>query len=223
MNAETMMINERLNQIITSIIRLNELERRKKNQELQKKNDAKYCDLVHQSTELCKAIHYAQNTFSFPYQPQLDLLAIINDLEIAAKKNAVNEDHLLQCARMLKPIQEQIKKEWGQFYPTLAGAICNTLRIIQKIDPPEINKLLHDIQEAAEWQNNDLDLVRLGKLSEALMESKSFIARLALDQEVTRFLTKVSSGTASLSDLTDRILEWIKKENLTERIKISFN
>ena len=222
MNTEMLSINERLNQSITQLKRLHTLENKKKNQEQQVKNDNKYQELVHQVTHLCYAVHYAQETFSFQYQPQNTLLEILTDLQTVAIKGTVDEDSISQGSRKIKPIQEQLKKEWAKCYPLVVGSVTSTLRIIQKIDPTEVSKCLLDIQSAAVWQNDDSDLPHLKTLSNALYNSNAIIERLGLDQEITTFLTKVSSRTATLDDLSDGILAWIRRENLSDKIMVSF-
>lgn len=222
MNTEMLSINERLNQSITQLKRLHTLENKKKNQEQQVKNDNKYQELVHQVTHLCYAVHYAQETFSFQYQPQNTLLEILTDLQAVAIKGTVDEDSISQGSRKIKPIQEQLKKEWAKCYPLVVGSVTSTLRIIQKIDPTQVSKCLLDIQSAAVWQNDDSDLPHLKTLSNALYNSNAIIERLGLDQEITTFLTKVSSRTATLDDLSDGILAWIRRENLSDKIMVSF-
>ena len=222
MNTEMLSINERLNQSITQLKRLHTLENKKKNQEQQVKNDNKYQELVHQVTHLCYAVHYAQETFSFQYQPQNTLLEILTDLQTVAIKGTVDEDSISQGSRKIKPIQEQLKKEWAKCYPLVVGSVTSTLRIIQKIDPTQVSKCLLDIQSAAVWQNDDSDLPHLKTLSNALYNSNAIIERLGLDQEITTFLTKVSSRTATLDDLSDGILVWIRRENLSDKIMVSF-
>ena len=222
MNTEMLSINERLNQSITQLKRLHTLENKKKNQEQQVKNDNKYQELVHQVTHLCYAVHYAQETFSFQYQPQNTLLEILTDLQTVAIKGTVDEDSISQGSRKIRPIQEQLKKEWAKCYPLVVGSVTSTLRIIQKIDPTQVSKCLLDIQSAAVWQNDDSDLPHLKTLSNALYNSNAIIERLGLDQEITTFLTKVSSRTATLDDLSDGILAWIRRENLSDKIMVSF-
>lgn len=202
--------------------RLHLLEGKKKNQEQQIKNDVKYNELVGQVTQLCKTIHYAQVTFSLPYQPQMILLELLSELKTAATRGAIEEDYILQTAKKLKPIQEQVKKEWAKHYPSIVESISSTLKIIQKIDPIQITKCLFDIRSAEQWLNTDDDLPHLKALANALESSHGIITKLNLDQEITAFLTKVSSNAATLNDLTDTILAWIRSENLSDRIEISF-
>lgn len=215
-------INERLNHSIAQLKHLHTLVSRKKNQEQQAKNDNKYQDLVRQIVQLCKAVHYAQEAFSFPYQPQTTLVGILTDLQTAALRNTVEEDSISQCTRKVKLVQDQLKKEWTKHYPTIVVSVTSTLRIIQKIDPVPVTSCLTAIQSAGVWQNDGNDLLHLKTLNAALSNANIIIKRLGLDQEITAFLTKVSAQTATLGDLTDGILDWIRKESLSDKIMVSF-
>ncbi len=222
MSTEMLTVNERLNQSIMQLKRLHNLENKKKNQQQQAKNDSKFIELVHQVTQLCTTVHYAQISFSFPYQPQTFLVELLNELHTTASRGVVDEETIFLNTRKVKPIQDQLKKEWANYYPVLVGSVRNTLRIIQKIDPDQINRCLLAIKSAELWQNNDSDLPRFQTLSEALTRSNDIISRLGLDQEITSFLTKISTNSATLNDLTDGIMAWIRKENLIDKIMISF-
>lgn len=222
MNNELLTINERLDQSVKQLKRLNTFESRKKNHVQQTINDNRFKELVHEVVQLCLAVHYAQETFSFLYQPQAMLLEILNDLQVTASKRIVNEDSILQSTMKIKLIQEQIKKEWARHYSFLVGSVMRTLQIIQRIDPSPVAQCLIDIQSAAVWKNDDSELKHLKALNNALANSNIIIERLGLDQEITMFLAKISKKTATLNDLNDKILAWIQKENLGNRIMISF-
>ena len=222
MSSETATINDLLEDSVTQMKRLHTLVSRKKNEEQQAKNDGNYRKLVHTATQLSTAVHYAQITFKFPYQPQALLLDVLGDLQSMALKGNVNEDSNSQANKKIKLIQNQISKEWANFYPELVSSTTNTLQIIRRIDPVHINKCLIDIGRASAWQNDDSDLQRLKILSSALSESNTLIKQLKLDQDVTKFLAKVSSNKATLDDLTEKIVKWIHQEGLSDRISISF-
>lgn len=222
MSLEVLTINQRLSQAIAQLKHLNTLESKEKTEERQAINDNKYQELVHQTTQLCRTVHYAQSVFALPYQPQAVLLELLNDLQIAASKGVVEEDLISKSTRKLKPVHEQLQKEWAKHYPSLVGSISATLRTIRKIDPIQVSKCLSNIKNAEVWQNSDSDLLRLQTLSQALSDSNAIIERLNLDEEVAAFLTKMSAGTTTLNDLSDGILTWIRNENLSDKIMLSF-
>lgn len=219
---EVATINDLLENSVAQMKRLHSLVSQKKNEEQQAKRDENYRKLVHATTQLSAAVHYAQVTFGFLDQIQALLLEVLSDLQSTALKGTVNEESNFQAGKKIKLIQNQTAKEWANFYPTLVSSTTSTLQIIRKIDPIRINKCLVDLGRASVWQNDDLDLQRLEILSCALSESNTLIQQLKLDQNVTQFLTKVSSNKATLDDLTEEIMRWIYQEGLSERILISF-
>ena len=222
MNNGTLAIDERLRNSITQMKRLHVLESKKKNQEQQAKNDKRYRELVVQVTQLCHAVHYAQTQFAFPYQQQMTLMALLDQLQRAASQGAVEEETVEQIAVKARSAQDQTKREWARFYPGFVSSICNTLRIIQKIDPEQVTKCRDDIQAAERWQNNGSDLLQLKTLSAALKRSNDSIQRLNMNQEITVFLSKIASNTATLNDLSENILNWIHNEQLSDKIRLSF-
>lgn len=222
MNNGTLAINEQLSNSIVQMKKLHTLESKKKNQEQQAKNDKRYRELVIQVTQLCHAVHYAQTQFAFPYQPQMTLMALLDQLQRIASQGAVEEEAVDQIAAKAKSAQDQTKREWAKFFPDFVSSICNTLRIIQKIDPEQVSKCLDDIQAAERWQNNGSDLQQLKTLSAALKRSNDSIQRLNMNQEITAFLSKIASNTATLNDLSENILNWIQHEQLSDKIRLSF-
>lgn len=222
MITEVATINDLLENSVAQMKRLHTLVSQKKNEEQQAKRDGNYRKLVHAATQLSAAVHYAQVTFGFPYQPQALLLDVLGYLQSTALKETVSEESNSQASKKIKLIQTQTSKEWANFYPKLVSSTTSTLQIIRRIDPVRINKCLVDLGKASTWQNDDLDLQRLKVLSCALSESNTLIKQLQLDQNVTQFLAKVSSNEATLDDLTEEIMKWIHQEGLSERISISF-
>ena len=55
-----------------------------------------------------------------------------------------------------------------------------------------------------------------------VQEADQLILRLGLDTEIIQFLQSTNSGRATLKDLNDKVLEWLRKnENLEGKIRIS--
>lgn len=53
-------------------------------------------------------------------------------------------------------------------------------------------------------------------------KGKGLIDGLHLDEEIERFILKVRSQQATIADLSPHIMEWLKKNNLTGKIKVRF-
>ena len=53
-------------------------------------------------------------------------------------------------------------------------------------------------------------------------EAEQLIQKLGLDDEIISFLQNTNAGKATLKDLNDKVLSWIRSEDLENKIRISF-
>ena len=60
------------------------------------------------------------------------------------------------------------------------------------------------------------------KMSEGLDDADRLIIGLGLDDEIIVFLQRTNLGRATLQDLNDKVLTWIRNEELEQKIRISF-
>lgn len=61
-------------------------------------------------------------------------------------------------------------------------------------------------------------------MKSAIDEAEKLIDSLGLDEEIKTFLSKIRNGKATLEDIfsaDDKILNWIKKENLQRKMYVS--
>lgn len=222
MNTNDISINERLDLAVVEMKKLHAIESKKKNDEKQMKTDNRYNELVHQLVQLCRALHFAQVKFEFQYQPQTQIVEMLNDLERAANKGIIEDDFNSVIAKRIKSIQEETKTEWEKHYNSVVASTRSTLKIIKQIDPEPISKCLMELKNAEIWKNTDDDLPHLKTLFLALQNSNKIINQLNIDKEVANFLTKMSTNDATLNDISDEIMNWIQNKKLTDRIMISF-
>ena len=62
----------------------------------------------------------------------------------------------------------------------------------------------------------------LEQMHNGLNEADYLIMELGLDDEIIAFLQNTNSGRATLQDLNDKVLAWIRDEQLERKIRISF-
>lgn len=89
------------------------------------------------------------------------------------------------------------------------------------IDKTEINKIIVSLNSYEnKWPiNNEV----LDNLNSDLNQSKKKIKDLKLNEDIEEFLKMVMKGTATISDLTEDILLWIKSNQFEEIIKLKFS
>ena len=66
------------------------------------------------------------------------------------------------------------------------------------------------------------DISTFKAMMEGIESADQLITNLGLNQGIISFLQNVNQGKATLADLTDDVLAWIKEEDLETKIKLSF-
>ena len=57
---------------------------------------------------------------------------------------------------------------------------------------------------------------------QGIASAEQLIQKLGLDDEIILFLQYTNAGKATLLDLNDKVLNWIRSEKLENKIRISF-
>ena len=210
-----------LNKRIKEMKDLRQREERRDNKVAQDALDVRYKTLTTQVHSLMMALQHTKANMQF----QLEDI-VLSDLEnLSTKLKAVigsgyaEKDAIGQAESSLKAIQLNIKKEWSKHYSNLTNATISTLQVISGIEPEQVPKCLEGIAKGAVWTTSIGDFKRM---EQSLSDAKSLIEGLGLDQEIIMFLQKMNNGKATLIDLNDNVLYWLKKESLDKRVKLSF-
>lgn len=121
----------------------------------------------------------------------------------------------------LKKLSEKIESEWVNQTEQFLSDIKEELGILKLVsnDKQEIQKILICMNNFSKWpiDDNTSEQYELAynKANEILSKMKFN------DEEVITFLKKVKDKEATLMDLSDTIIEWIRKENLSGNIMLS--
>ena len=144
---------------------------------------------------------------------------LMNVLEQIVASGLASPDGIINADNTFKTLQSSMKKEWSKQYADLTSATVSTLEAIRGIDPDNVGSCLQKIQPAENW---DLDVERYKIMHNGLNEADHLIMELGLDDEIITFLQNTNSARATLQDLNDRVLAWIRAEHLEKKIRISF-
>lgn len=118
--------------------------------------------------------------------------------------------------------RNNVDVKWKEAANNLSNDVENSLT--------SLKGLLQNKQEA----ENLLDALQKAKVSipgsskaidmflDNVKKGKGLIDGLHLDEEIERFILKVRSQQATIADLSPHIMEWLKKNNLTGKIKVRF-
>jgi hypothetical protein len=196
------------------------LEEIKANNDQRQKADVSYRLLVREVSDFVRAYVFSRSQLSF--NPSETLTNEIEGIPPKLKEMITNGFVDIEMAKDVKSrftrVKTQMRKEWALHYSSYTPTI-ETLHVIEGIDADMVDKCLSDIQETETWTTNCSALERLSK---ALSESKSLIGELELDDDIIKFLQKMTSGEARVSDLNYDLILWMKKEGIEDKVRLSF-
>ena len=200
---------------------LRQREERRDNKVAQDALDNRFKVLTTQINYLMEALQYTKVNMRFQLSE-----SVLNDLEnlLTEHKNVIREgfaekEAINQSEANYKSVQQSIKKEWSKHYSALTSATISTLQVISGIDSEHVSKCMEGIAKGSTWTTSIGDYKTMEK---SLLEAKALINELGLDQQIIAFLQKMNSGKATVTDLDDKVLQWLKTESLERRVKLSF-
>ena len=216
---EAITIFDRLSISIKSMKKLHALEVQKANKVQQDIINNNYHRIVEKAEILCKAVCCARKQFNFQIECLSDLINLLSFLQSAGSRSFVEQEQVNKATNIYNGLHDKIKKEWSKHYQTLSSSTVNTLKAIRGLDDTRISSCINKIEAASMW---DASVDTLMTLKDAIVQANQLIQSLNLDQEVITFLGKITSGKATLADLNENVLQWMKEEQLLSKIKLSF-
>lgn len=215
------MIIDVLSKKIQEMKSLRRLEMLRDHRAQQEATDNRYRTLVAQAQVFSKALRYARDNLSFDLSDSLQ--SNVSDLFVSLKaitqSGFADKDGVVTAENNIKAIQNGIKKEWNKHYSIYTSSTVNTLKVISGLEFDKVEACILDIKAAESWSG---DIEVLTKLQAAMSSAEVLIKSLNMDQETIEFLTKMTAGKATLLDLDEKVLAWIKRESLEGKIKLFF-
>ena len=215
------MIIDVLNKKIQEMKSLRHLEMLRDHRTQQEATDNRYRILIVQAQVFSKALRYASDNFNFVLSDSLQ--SNVSDLFVSLKavtqSGFADRDGVVAAENNIKTIQSGIKKEWGKHYSIYTASTVNTLKVISGIELDKVEACILDIKAAENWSG---DIEVLTKLRAAMSSAEALIKSLNMDQETIGFLAQMTAGKATLLDLNEKVLTWIKRESLEGKIRLSF-
>jgi len=161
------------------------------------------------------------------FRPSANVISALKSFLASCDKviqvGAANEATTQYISTESKKLYAVMGQEWSEYYTKMSSHVISLLDTVKSILKDE-NKAVYavnKIKKAANW-NTSID--NYNYLKQGLAEADQILEDLDLDEdsEVLAFLKLVSAGNATILDLTDEILEWIKTENLGDKMYINF-
>lgn len=188
----------------------------KDNADKQKQNLLDLENITTKIYEHVQMLNYAKNDLSFStsFELSMKIHKIIVNTQNCVHNGLIYEDQLDECKNELKQITKEIEAEWMIHFKLNYSKVIGTLNAVINTNRIVIQKCIDEIQEGRPWK----DLNSLKTMQKGLLSAESIIDNLDLSNEIIGFLQKIKFGTATVADLNPRILEWIEKENLQNKI-----
>lgn len=211
-------------ELVTTTHSLVELKRKtdlKNNKAAQDSTDAKYRVLLTQANSFVETLDYLYSNVTS--EKSMDILVATRELLLSLEKvvesGLASQDELVKSENAYKAIQNNMKREWLKLYASVTGATVSTLEAIKGIDSENVSLCLQKIVAAESWDNG---VNRLQTMMKGLENAEQLIERLGLDDDIIFFLQNTRAGNATLKDLNDKVLNWIRNEHIESKIRISF-
>lgn len=122
-----------------------------------------------------------------------------------------------------KKLYAVMRQEWGEYYTKSTSNILGLIETVKGILPDESKATYatNKIKKASTWNTT---IQNYSYLKQGIAEANQILSEIDLDENspILDFLKLVSKGNATILDLTDEIMLWIKKENLAEKMFINF-
>ena len=200
---------------------LRQREERRDNKVAQDALDSKFKLLTEQIHQLMTALQYAKENMQFQLSETAltDLENLLTTHKGAIRSGFAEKDSISKVETDLKSIQQSIKKEWSKQYSILTNSTISTLKVISGIALERVTKCLEGIAKGENWTTSIDDFKIMNK---SLSDANTLIAGLGLDQRIIDFLQKMNNGKATVVDLDEKVLNWLKTESLDKRVRLSF-
>lgn len=215
------MIINLLDQKINDMKDLQRMESLQANKEQQETTDLKYRALVTRLHQLVIVIEYLRKEAQIEQDnaSKSEIITLLDDLKIATERGLVDKDKVTSIESKLTSMQMECKKNWTKQYSELTSSRVSTLGVISGIDAEKVVSCLQNIKKAEVW-NTDISTFK--SMMAGLESADQMITNLGLNHSIISFLQNVNQGKATLADLTDDVMAWVKEENLETKIKLSF-
>lgn len=219
------MLIDTLNECIIDMKTIHELETVSADTKKQAIADYNFKQLVMSLKQTISEVNLAVDNSDF--KPSVQVISALKRFLGACDKiiqtGAANTATTTYIDSEAKKLYAVIGKEWGEYYTESTSSILSLLDTVKGIlsNEEKAKFAANKIKKAATW-NATIDNYHY--LKQGLAEANQILDDLDIDRDsnILSFLKLVSDGNATMKDLTDEILAWIRTENLADKMYIRF-
>jgi len=118
-------------------------------------------------------------------------------------------------------VTKDIEQEWNIFFSTQNRQLIADFKIygILMGNNIKVRQIMYWFDKCSRFQ--EINDEGIANYFSAVKEAEAILKKMSFDEDIINFIQMANQGTALFSHLTPKIIEWIRKEDMAERIKIS--
>ena len=220
------MLVDLLDQSIIAMKEIYELEKTSNDVQKQEKNDKIFSNVVSENHLMVNAVTNSMSQLGFVISQETrgKVIGLLKSSCDAVSRGLIQESTANYLQKEVFNIKKAILQEWSNYYHRVADQKINMLQTIKGIAPEreKVDYASNKIKLGVSW---DFKQDNLDKMEKGLQEADEIINSLGFGEdgaEILVFLKKVASGKASVHDLTPDIFNWLKENNMTSKLAVSF-
>lgn len=225
------MLMDSLSKSIKNMKQMDIVENAALDAEKKAKNDSDYRTVVEDFSKIVDKLQRTikQMDYSITGETVQCLEYSLDKLSETVTAGVVDADTLSSARQQIyRKLNPSLTKEWKAFHQKKTKASISKLDTLGGLagSPDKIASIKNNISNGSEWAgltlSDDGAHTRLSLLKAAMDKIDELEENLDLSDEIKAFIVKVTNKKARVSDVSEAIIEWIKKENLDDRFVISF-
>lgn len=225
------MLTAEIRNTVKNMKKLDTVESAVQDAEKKAKNDSDYSTLVSEFTISVLKLSEVSKQLGFKLsQKTLESMEEgIRKIEEVISSGVVDEVELASTKQHIsKKVNPSLSKEWKEFHQRKTAGLSAKLSSMGGLaqDPNQIDDIKQNIKNGSDWSELSLKddgvHTRLDLLTQGINQVDQLEHGLNLSDEIKEFIVRVTSGKARVTDLNQTIIDWIIKEELTEKFVISF-
>ena len=225
------MLMDSLSKTIKNMKQMDIIEKAALNAEKKAKNDSDFRTIVEDFSKIMDKLKQTivMMDYSITGETAQCLEDSLDKLYETVAAGVVEEDTLSSARQQInRKLTPKLTKEWTVFHQEKTKASISKLNTLGSLagSSDMIASIRANISNGSEWSGLSLSddgvHTRLSLLKSAIDKIDELEDNLNLSDEIKAFIVKVTSKKARVSDVSEAIVEWIKKENLDDRFVISF-
>ncbi|MGD6893734.1 hypothetical protein [Bacillus infantis] len=217
------MLLNRITRARETVVEYNQLN--KKNQQARRVNS--FSQFTKSELNKCKNIlgsYHALHEVDEDTFPKKNMSVVLKHLEALSNGGLekYNRDDILAFTRPFKSLDDDLKMCWINY---VRNKNQDTIRLLQQMlnivsNPHEIKQL---VEELKKFENKwPVTTHIVNRYHEHHINAKKTLSGMQASKGVQEFIGKVAANNATLDDLTDEVILWLREQQLTNKLVIKF-